>query len=78
LKPWASRNLATGGQAAAPRRRGEFLRRTAQRHARVELDTNLLHYSEITCKASFHHTPGLIRKALDIIAAAAYVGRRIS
>ena len=24
----------------------------------VNLDTHLLHYSEITCKASFHHTPG--------------------
>mgnify|MGYP003334719263 CR=1 FL=1 len=28
----------------------------------VHLDTQLLHYSEITCKASFHHTPELIRK----------------
>jgi L-iditol 2-dehydrogenase len=35
---------------------------------RVELDTNLLHYSEITCKASFHHTPATMREALDIIA----------
>jgi L-iditol 2-dehydrogenase len=34
---------------------------------RVELDTNLLHYSEITCKASFHHTPRAFREALDII-----------
>ncbi|MEQ1884674.1 MAG: alcohol dehydrogenase catalytic domain-containing protein [Bryobacteraceae bacterium] len=33
----------------------------------VNLDTNLLHYSEITCRASFHHTPALIRKALDVI-----------
>ncbi len=33
----------------------------------VELDTSLLHYSEITCKASFHHTPALIRKALDVV-----------
>lgn len=33
----------------------------------VELDTNLLHYSEITCKASFHHTPRAVREALDII-----------
>ncbi len=35
----------------------------------VELDTNLLHYSEITCKASFHHTPRAFREALDIIEA---------
>jgi len=36
---------------------------------RVELDTNLLHYSELTCKASFHHTPRLVKKALDAVAA---------
>jgi L-iditol 2-dehydrogenase len=35
--------------------------------SRVMLDTNLLHYSEITCKASFHHTPLYIRKALDLV-----------
>jgi len=35
--------------------------------SKVSLDTSLLHYSEITCKASFHHTPLYIRKALDII-----------
>jgi hypothetical protein len=33
----------------------------------VNLDTQLLHYSEITCKASFHHTPAYIRKALDLV-----------
>jgi L-iditol 2-dehydrogenase len=33
----------------------------------VHIDTNLLHYSEITCKASFHHTPRAFREALDII-----------
>jgi L-iditol 2-dehydrogenase len=33
----------------------------------LDLDTALLHYSELTCKASFHHTPVLIRKALDIV-----------
>jgi L-iditol 2-dehydrogenase len=35
--------------------------------SRISLDTQLLHYSEITCKASFHHTPAHIRKALDIV-----------
>jgi L-iditol 2-dehydrogenase len=34
---------------------------------RISLDTNLLHYSELTCMASFHHTPALVRKALDVI-----------
>lgn len=36
-------------------------------NAPVNLDTTLLHYNEITCKASFHHTPGFIRKALDVV-----------
>ena len=35
----------------------------------VSLDTALLHYSEITCKATFHHTPAFIRKALDLVCA---------
>jgi L-iditol 2-dehydrogenase len=37
--------------------------------SKVNLDTALLHYSEITCKASFHHTPAFIRKALDLVCA---------
>jgi L-iditol 2-dehydrogenase len=35
---------------------------------KVALDTSLLHYSEITCKSSFHHTPEHIRRSLDLIA----------
>ncbi len=35
---------------------------------KVGLDTALLHYSEITCKASFHHTPAHIRRALRFLA----------
>ena len=42
---------------------------------KVELDTNLLHYSEITCKASFHHTPSTMREALDIIASGGVTAR---
>ena len=34
----------------------------------ISLDTALLHYSEITLKSSFHHTPAHIRKALEVIA----------
>jgi L-iditol 2-dehydrogenase len=34
---------------------------------RVSLDTGLLHYSELRCLASFHHTPAIIRKALGIV-----------
>ncbi len=35
---------------------------------KVSLDTALLHYSEITCKASFHHTPDHVRRALEFLA----------
>jgi len=34
---------------------------------KVELDTNRLHYSEITLKASFHHTPATVRKAFRLL-----------
>ena len=35
---------------------------------KVELDTNRLHYSELTLKATFHHTPESVRKAFALIA----------
>jgi L-iditol 2-dehydrogenase len=34
---------------------------------RVTLDTNQLHYGDITLKASFHHTPATCRTALKLI-----------
>ncbi|GGH12271.1 alcohol dehydrogenase [Silvibacterium dinghuense] len=34
---------------------------------KVELDTNRLHYNDITLKATFHHTPGTVRRAFDMI-----------
>ncbi len=34
----------------------------------VNLDTNRLHYSEVTLKATFHHTPESVRKAFALIA----------
>ena len=34
---------------------------------RGQLDTNRLHYSEITLKATFHHTPEVVRKAFALI-----------
>lgn len=34
---------------------------------KVQLDTNLLHYSEITLKATFHHTPVACRKAFALL-----------
>ncbi len=35
---------------------------------KVSLDTNRLHYSEVTLKATFHHTPESVRKAFALIA----------
>lgn len=35
---------------------------------KVALDTSRLHYSEITVKATFHHTPASVRKAFVLIA----------
>jgi L-iditol 2-dehydrogenase len=34
---------------------------------KVELDTNRLHYNDITLKASFHHTPTTARRAFELI-----------
>jgi len=34
----------------------------------VNLDTNRIHYSDITLRATFHHTPSICRKALELIA----------
>jgi L-iditol 2-dehydrogenase len=34
----------------------------------VALDTNRLHYNDITLRATFHHTPSICRKALNLIA----------
>ncbi len=33
----------------------------------ISLDTNLLHYSDLTLKASFHHTPATARKAFALL-----------
>ncbi len=35
--------------------------------SQVAIDTQLLHYSELTCMATFHHTPKHIRKALELV-----------
>ncbi len=43
---------------------------------RISLDTGLLHYSELTTTASFHHTPALIRKALDCISSGDITARQ--
>jgi L-iditol 2-dehydrogenase len=33
----------------------------------VALDTNRIHYADLTLKASFHHTPGAVRRALELL-----------
>jgi L-iditol 2-dehydrogenase len=38
------------------------------RGSKVEFDPAALHYSEITIKSTFHHTPRFIREALDTVA----------
>jgi L-iditol 2-dehydrogenase len=38
------------------------------RGTQVNVDPGALHYSEITIKSTFHHTPRFIRDALDAIA----------
>ena len=35
--------------------------------SQVCLDTGRLHYSEITLKSSFHHTPAHVQRAFDVI-----------
>jgi L-iditol 2-dehydrogenase len=35
---------------------------------KVGLDTDRLHYSELTLKATFHHTPQTVRRAFALIA----------
>jgi len=36
-------------------------------HTTITLNTERLHYSELNIKASFHHTPRHIQKALEFI-----------
>ncbi|MDR1728953.1 MAG: zinc-binding dehydrogenase [Acidobacteriota bacterium] len=43
----------------------------------IPLDSTLLHYSEITVKASFHHTPRHIREALDAIASGRFDAKKL-
>lgn len=37
------------------------------RGAEVKIDPTILHYSEVTIKSTFHHTPRFIRESLDAI-----------
>lgn len=43
---------------------------------KVELDTNRLHYNNITLRASFHHTPAAARKAFDLIVSGRFRSRQ--
>ena len=42
----------------------------------VKFDTNLLHYSDLTLKASFHHTPATARRAFDLLRSGRFRCRR--
>jgi len=44
-------------------------------NTRVTLDTNRIHYSDITLRATFHHTPNICRKALALIAGGRFQAR---
>lgn len=39
----------------------------------VALDTNLIHYSDLTLKASFHHTPATARRAFEWISSGRFL-----
>jgi len=48
----------------------------------ITVDTKLLHYSELTIKGVYHHTPYYVKRALDLIArkqidAEAFISRRL-
>ncbi len=43
---------------------------------RVALDTNQLHYSGLTLRASFHHTPATVRRALALLASGRFQAGR--
>jgi len=42
----------------------------------VRLDTNRLHYGDLTLKATFHHTPAICRRAFELIASGRFSASR--
>jgi L-iditol 2-dehydrogenase len=42
----------------------------------VKLDTNRLHYGDLTLKATFHHTPAICRRAFELIASGRFQAAR--
>jgi L-iditol 2-dehydrogenase len=42
----------------------------------VRLDTNRLHYGDLTLKATFHHTPAICRRAFELIASGRFQSDR--
>jgi L-iditol 2-dehydrogenase len=40
---------------------------------KVTLDTNRIHYSDITLRATFHHTPAICRRALELISSGRFM-----
>ena len=44
---------------------------------RVEMDTHLIHYSEITVKGVYHHRPATVRRALEMLSDEAFPCRHL-
>jgi L-iditol 2-dehydrogenase len=42
----------------------------------VRLDTNRIHYGDITLKATFHHTPAICRRALELLSGGRFQAQR--
>ena len=76
LKPLGSRSVGDRCQVPAPRRNRQLFRRLPN-NSKIQLDTQLLHYSEITCKASFHHTPEHYPPGRSILSAGVCHGARL-
>jgi L-iditol 2-dehydrogenase len=43
---------------------------------KVSLDTNRLHYGDLTLKATFHHTPAICKRAFELIASGRFQAAR--
>ncbi len=70
------RVIEAAGTTVAWRRATDLVRRGGtvvffggcQAGARVEIDTYRVHYEALTLRGVFHHTPRLVRRALDVLA----------
>jgi len=68
IEAWARRRRGNGRSDGPSRRHREPVRWLLSRHAGPGGPETRSHYSEITIKSTFHHTPHFIREALEAIA----------